>query len=171
MRASDGGAALLLPLYFALGVVNNVALLVVFVMRKRRLDLIRRFGWLYLLLAVPAAAGIVVAQREQAPVQYTIFLAIFLAFLAVEALYDWVLGIPFRENPDWRLLVPYVALYVSSAYGFVVMVWRESVPGGLLMLALAVAQFAANAATHARGPARSAAGSAAPRVGGPDADR
>jgi hypothetical protein len=161
----------LLPLYFALGVVNNVALLAVFVLRNRRLDLVRRFGWLYLLLAVPAVAGIVVAQREQAPVQYTIFLAIFLAFLAVEGLYDWVLKIPFHQNPDWRLLVPYVALYVSSANGFVVMVWRESVPGGLLMLALTLVQFAANAATHPRGPARSGDTSTAPRVGRPDANR
>jgi hypothetical protein len=42
----------LLPLFFALGVVNNVALLVVFILRKRRLDLIRRFGW-----AEPPAAA------------------------------------------------------------------------------------------------------------------
>ena len=147
---------MLLPLYFALGVANNVALLVVFLLRKQRLDLIRRFGWLYLLLALPAGVGIVLATREQAPVQYTIFLAIFLAFLAAEALYDWVLKIPFREHPDWRFLVPYVALYVSSAYGFVVMVWRESVPGGVFMLALTVAQLAANSATHPRGPQDSA---------------
>jgi hypothetical protein len=163
-----GGARLLLPLYFALAIANNVALFVVFVLRKRRMDLVRRFGWLYLLLAVPAAAGIVVAQREHAPLQYTIFLAIFLAFLAVEALYDWVLRIPFRERPDWRLLVPYVALYVSSCYGFVVMVWRESVPGGLLVLTLTLAQLAANAATHPRGPARPAADSTARGGGGPD---
>jgi hypothetical protein len=62
-----------------------------------------------------------VAQREQATVQYTIFLAIFLAFLGAEALDDWVLRTPFRENPDWRLLVPYVALYVSSVAGLGVM--------------------------------------------------
>ncbi len=135
------------------------------------MDLVRRFGWLYLLLAVPAAAGIVAAQREQAPLQYTIFLAIFLAFLAVEALYDWVLRLPFREHPDWRLLVPYVALYISSCYGFVVMVWRESAPGGLLMLTLTLAQLAANAATHPRGPARPAADSSTPRLGGPDASQ
>ncbi len=47
--------------------------------------------------------------------------------------------------------MPYVALYISSTYGFVVMVWKESVPGGLLMLALAVGQVLANALTHPRG--------------------
>ena len=112
---------------------------------------VQRFGWLYLLLAVPATCADVLVQQEGKSAQYTIFLAIFIAFLAIEALYDWVLKIPFREQPDWRLLVPYVALYTSSTYGFVVMVWKESVPGGLLMLALAVAQVLANALTHPRG--------------------
>ena len=139
------------PLFLALGVVNNVALIVIFVLRGHRLDLVQRFGWLYLLLAVPATCADVLVQQEGKSAQYTIFLAIFIAFLAIEALYDWVLKIPFREQPDWRLLVPYVALYTSSTYGFVVMVWKESVPGGLLMLALAVAQVLANALTHPRG--------------------
>ena len=47
-----------------------------------------------------------------------------LAFLAVEGLYDWVLKFPLRETKDWRLLVPYVALYIASSYGFVVMPWK-----------------------------------------------
>lgn len=139
------------PLFFALGVVNNLALIVIFALRGRRLDLIQRFGWLYLLLALPATYAIVLVQQEHKPAQYTIFLSIFLAFLALEGLYDWVLKIPFREHMDWRLLVPYVALYLSSSYGFVVMVWRESVPGGLLMMALTGVQILANALTHPRG--------------------
>jgi hypothetical protein len=52
---------------------------------------------------------------------------------------------------DWRMLVPCVALYVSSSYAFVVMVWKESVQGGLLMLVLTVGQIVANALTHPRG--------------------
>ncbi|GAA2156009.1 hypothetical protein FHX52_4133 [Humibacillus xanthopallidus] len=139
------------PLFFALGVVNNLALISIFILRDRRLDLIQRYGWLYLLLALPATYAIVLARQEQQPPQYTIFLILYLAFLAVEALYDWVLKIPFRESMDWRLLVPYVALYISSSYGFVVMVWKDSVPGGLLMLLLTVGQFIANAVTHRRG--------------------
>lgn len=139
------------PLFFSVGVVNGVALTVIFVLRERRLDLVRQFGHLYLLLAIPAAYGIVLVLQEEKPAQYAIFLSIFLAFLAIEALYDWVLKIPFREHMDWRMLVPYVALYVSSSYGFVVMVWKESVQGGLLMLVLTVVQIVANALTHPRG--------------------
>ena len=139
------------PFFFALGVVNSVALIATFVVRKRRLDLVRRFGWLYLLLALPAAYAIVLVEQEHKAPQYTVFLAIYPAFLAIEALYDWILRIPFREHMDWRLLVPYVALYLSSTYGFVVMVWKESVSGGILMLALFVVQILANVLTHPRG--------------------
>lgn len=139
------------PFFFALGVVNSVALIATFVVRKRRLDLVRRFGWLYLLLALPAAYAILLVEQEHKAPQYTVFLAIYLAFLAIEALYDWILRIPFREHMDWRLLVPYVALYLSSTYGFVVMVWKESVSGGILMLALFVVQILANVLTHPRG--------------------
>jgi hypothetical protein len=145
-----GGRVMLELVFFALGVVNNLALIVIFILRGRRLDLIQRYGWLYLLLAIPATYAIVLAHREQKPLQYTIFLSIYLAFLAIEALYDWVLKIPFRETMSWRLLVPYVALYISSSYGFVVMVWRESMPAGLFVLALTVGQLIANALTHRR---------------------
>ena len=141
---------MLVPVFVGLGVVNAVALLVVFVLRRRRLDLVERYGWLYLLLVVPALWAIVVARTEGEPWQYIVFLGLFVGFLAMEALYDWVLRIPFRERNDWRLLVPYVALYVSSSYGFVVMTWRESVPWGVLILVLILAQFVANAATHPR---------------------
>ena len=74
------------PLFFSVGVVNGVALTVIFVLRERRLDLVRQFGYLYLLLAIPAAYGIVLVLQEEKPAQYAIFLSIFLAFLAIEAL-------------------------------------------------------------------------------------
>lgn len=138
------------PLFFALGLVNNLALIAIFIVRGRRLDLIERYGWFYLLLSVPAAYGFVLAQQQDKTGRYTIFLGIYLAFLAFEALYDWILKIPFRESMNWRLLAPYVALYISSSYGFVVMVWKESVAGGVLMLVLTVVQFVANALTHRR---------------------
>ena len=137
-------------LFFVLGVVNNLALIAIFIVRGRRLDLIERYGWLYLLLSVPAAYAIVLAQQQDGKGQYTVFLTIFLTFLAFEALYDWILKIPFRESMNWRVLAPYVALYISSSYGFVVMVWKDSVAGGLLLLVLTVAQFVANALTHRR---------------------
>ncbi len=139
------------PLFTALGLANDLLLIAIFILRGNpsRMGAVRRVGMVYLLLALPAALGIYVVAREGKAAQYTVFLAIFLAFLALECLYDFVLRIPFRRN--WKLLVPYLALYYAMNYGFVVMVWQESLARGILMLVLFAVQIVANIATHPRG--------------------
>lgn len=135
--------------YFALGLVNNVVLIFIFLIRKSHPDLVQRIGWVYFLLAILAIYAIFLVQQEQKTPRYTIFLGIFLAFLAIEALYDWILKIPFRETMDWKLLTPYVALYMSMNYGFVVMTWKYySVSYGIILLALFIIQIIANIVTH-----------------------
>ena len=139
------------PLFFALGLANNVVLIFIFLLRKNHFALLQRIGWVYFLLAIPAIYAILIVQQEQKAPQYTVFLGIFLAFLAIEALYDWILKIPFREKMDLKLLVPYVALYISMNYGFMVMVWKYySLIGGIIMLGLFVIQIIANIITHPR---------------------
>jgi hypothetical protein len=139
------------PLFFALGLANNGFLIFIFLIRKKHFALLQRIGWAYLLLAIPAIYAIFLVQQEQKTSRYTVFLGIFLAFLAIEALYDWILKIPFRETMNWKQLVPYVALYISMNYGFVVMVWRYySLIGGIIMLGLFVVQIVANIVTHPR---------------------
>jgi hypothetical protein len=137
------------PFFFALGLVNSVVLIFIFLIRKNHLALLQRIGWVYFLLAIPAIYAIFLVQQEQKTPRYTVFLGIFLAFLAIEALYDWILKIPFREKMDWKQLVPYVALYISSNYGFVVMTWRYySLVGGIILLGLFAIQITANIVTH-----------------------
>ena len=136
--------------FFVLGLVNNVSLILIFLIRKNHLALLQRIGLVYFLLAIPAVYGIILVQQEQKTLQYGIFLGIFLAFLGIEALYDWILKIPFREKMDWKQLTPYVALYISMNYGFVVMVWKDSLIEGLLMLGLFVFQIIANILSHPR---------------------
>jgi hypothetical protein len=137
------------PFYFVLGFVNSAFLIFIFLIRENHLDLLQRFGWVYFLLAIPAIYAIFLVQKEHKTPRYTIFLGIFLAFLAIEALYDWILKIPFRETMDWRLLVPYVALYISMNYGFVMMTWKYySVRRGTILLVLFVIQIIANIVTH-----------------------
>ncbi|MBC7187610.1 MAG: hypothetical protein H5U38_11295 [Calditrichaeota bacterium] len=132
--------------FFVLGVANNVMLIAVFVLRVRHMALLERFGWAYLLLALPAAYALLLTRSHPQGVQYAVFLSIFLAFLALEGLFDFVLRLPFREQ--WRLLAPYLMLYFAMNYGFVVMSWKASPKQGLVMLALFVLQIAANIATH-----------------------
>ncbi len=137
------------PFYFALGLVNSGFLIFIFLIRKSHLDLVQRIGWVYFLLAIPAIYAIILVQQEHKTQRYTIFLGIFLAFLAIEALYDWILKIPFRETMDWKQLAPYLALYFSMNYGFVVMTWKYySVPYGIVLLVLFVIQIIVNIATH-----------------------
>jgi len=139
------------PLFFALGLANNVILIFIFLIRKKHFTLLRKIGWVYFLLAIPAIYSIFLVQQEQKDQRYTIFLGIFLAFLLIEALYDWILNIPFREEMDWKILTPYVALYISMNYGFVVMAWKYySVIYGMIMLVLFVIQIVANIISHPR---------------------
>jgi hypothetical protein len=139
------------PFFFVLGLVNNLYLIFIFLIRKNHAALLCKIGWGYLLLAIPAAYAIILVQQEQKSVRYTIFLFIFLSFLAIEALYDWILKLPFREKMDWKQLVPYIALYLSMNYGFVVMVWKfDSVTRGVFMLGFLIIQILANILSHPR---------------------
>jgi hypothetical protein len=138
--------------FFILGLVNSVSLILLFLVRKNRLDLVNRFGWIYLLLAVPAAYGIFLVHQEQEneTIRYSIFLGIFLAFLLIEWLYDYKLKVNFRENwrKNWKRIVPYLALYYAMSYGFVVMPWKTSLVWGLIMLGLFIVQIVANLKSH-----------------------
>lgn len=137
------------PFYFVLGLANNAILIFIFLIREDHLDLLQRIGWVYFLLAIPAIYAIYLVQKEQKTQRYTIFLGIFLAFLAIEFLYDWILNIPFRETMDWKLLVPYLALYFSMNYGFVVMTWKfYSLPYGIILTVLFAIQVIANIVSH-----------------------
>jgi hypothetical protein len=136
------------PFFFILGLVNSILLIFIFIIRKKRLNLLHRFGWTYLLLTIPAAYGIFLVFQEQKAVQYGIFLGIFLAYLALEGVYDFALKVPFREKRNWKLLVPYLGLYYAMNYGFVVMPWKTSIMWGIITLCLFIIQIIANLRTH-----------------------
>jgi putative effector of murein hydrolase LrgA (UPF0299 family) len=139
--------------FFILGLVNSVFLIFIFLIRKNSLALLWRIGWAYLLLAIPAAYGIVLVAQEQKTARYSIFLGIFLAFLLIEWLYDYVLKINFRENwrKNWKWVVPYLGLYYAMNYGFVVMPWKTNLAWGIIMLCLFIIQIIANLRTHLPG--------------------
>jgi hypothetical protein len=136
--------------FFILGIVNSAFLILIFLIRKNRLNLLQRIGWMYLLLAIPAVYGIFLVFQEQKAVQYSIFLGIFLAFIATEWLFDYVLKINFRENwkQNWKWMLPYLALYYAMNYGFVVMPWKIHLPWGLVMLGLFIIQIITNLRSH-----------------------
>jgi hypothetical protein len=136
--------------FFIFGLINSVFLIVIFLIRQRRLSLVRRIGSIYLLLAIPAVYGIILVVQERKTVRYSIFLGIFLVFLLLEWLLDYVFKINFRENwkGNWKWVVPYLGLYYAMNYGFVVMPWKTSLVWGLIMLGLFIVQIIANLKSH-----------------------
>jgi len=136
--------------FFVLGIANSALLIFIFLIRKNRFALLQRIGWVYLLLAIPAVYGIFLVFQEQKAVQYSIFLGIFLAFLALEWLFDYALKVNFRENlrQNWKWALPYLALYYAMNYGFVVMPWKTSLPWGIVMLGLFIIQIITNLRSH-----------------------
>jgi hypothetical protein len=136
--------------FFVLGLVNSVFLIFIFLIRKNRFVILQKIGWVYLLLAIPAAYGIILVAQEQKTIRYSIFLGIFLAFILLEWLLDHVFKINFRENwkRNWKWLVPYLGLYYAMNYGFVVMPWKTSLVWGLVMLCLFIIQIIANLRSH-----------------------
>jgi len=136
--------------FFVLGIVNSTLLIFIFLIRKNRFALLQRIGWVYLLLAIPAVYGIILVFQEQKAVQYSIFLGIFLAYLALEWLLDYVLKINFREKwkQNWKWLLPYLGLYYAINYGFVVMPWKTHLSWGFVMLGLFIIQIITNIRSH-----------------------
>jgi hypothetical protein len=132
--------------YFLLGLANSLILILVFLLRADHLALLKSYGWIYLLLGIPALYLIFLVRSEQQAGQYRIFLILFLAFLALEGWLDFVAKVNFRA--DWRILTPYLFLYYAMNYGFMVMVWKVSRSRGGLLLALFAAQLVANFITH-----------------------
>jgi hypothetical protein len=132
--------------FFLLGLANSIASIIIFLIRKDHLELLESYGWIYLFLAIPAIYILFIVQRDQNALRYNIFLGIFLAFLALEGLLEFILKIPFREN--WLYLIPYLFLYFAMNYGFIVMVWKKSAPKGILLLVLFVVQIISNMISH-----------------------
>ena len=132
--------------YFLLGLVNSIILIFIFLLRAKSIEYLQLYGWVYCLLAVPALYLFFDVGSDQNAVQYRVFLGIFLAFLALECILEFILKVPFRDN--WKLLTPYLVLYYAMNYGFIVMVWNDSRSQGLIMLALFVVQIISNLVTH-----------------------
>lgn len=133
--------------YFLLGVINNVFLIIIFLLVKvSETTKVKRVGLAYLFLAIPTIYGIWLAQQLQKPIAYSLFLLVFLAFLLLEGVYEFVLKVSFRKSI--KLLIPYLMFYWSMNYGFIVMAWKNSRMQGSIVLGLFIIQLIANLATH-----------------------
>ncbi len=134
-------------LYFIMGISNSLLLILIFLVRKTgKIDTVKRIGYFYLILFIPASYALYLSISQQKGIQYIIFLVIFLIFLILEIIYDFILKLNFRKN--WVLLTPYLAFYYAMNYGFFAMVWKESKIRGTVILILVIIQIAVNIWSH-----------------------
>ena len=142
-------------IFFIIGILNSLSLVTIFLIRKDRMDILKKYGKLYFLLVLPAAVDIFLVFYEDVDIRYFVFLVIYLVFLLIEWLYDYVIKTDFRENwlKNWKWAVPYLGLYYAMNYGFVVMPWKSHVPWGILMLVLCIVQLYTNIRSHPKATA------------------
>lgn len=134
-------------LFFVLGALNNLFLIIIFVIRKKgNIQFVKRLGMGYILLILPAICLIIIGIQKGKEAQYTIFLSIFIMYLILETIYDYILKISFRNN--WRLLIPYLSLYYSMNYGFMAMTLKNNKYAGIVMVMLFVVQIVTNIISH-----------------------
>ena len=103
-----------------------------------------------MLLAIPAIILLIISASEPSAIQYTIFLIIFITFLIYEWILDFWLKKDFRENMKDNLLwvIPYLMLYYSMNYGFIIMPWKSNISWGIIITFLFLVQFTLNIISH-----------------------
>lgn len=139
-------------LYVILAFLNNFLLIMVFIIRRsQNWERVKKIGYVYLSLSVPAIFSLIQAYIENKSSDFVIFISIFLIFLFLELLFDHILKIDFRSKNKWYLLVPYLLFYYAMNYGFVVMVWLINPYLGITMLGLFLIQIFVNVISHKKG--------------------
>lgn len=135
--------------FFILGIINNLILILIFLgVKYSKKSVVKSAGYVFLLLTIPSIYGIFLSIQQNKQYQYSVFLGIFLLFIILEGIYDFILKVPFRKN--WKLLVPFLILYWSMNYGFIVMSWQNSSLQGGIILGLFVLQLSANLLSHTK---------------------
>ncbi|QEE14808.1 hypothetical protein DSAG12_00625 [Promethearchaeum syntrophicum] len=134
------------------GLLHNLLLILIFFLRfkgfEKNKDIIQKIGYFYLGLTPFAIIVWILSVLNERPSSNGIFCAIFLLYIGLEAIFDFILKIEFRNI--WYLLVPYLILYYAVNYGIVMMIWAESQPWGIVLLVLWIIQLIANTISHRR---------------------
>lgn len=85
--------------------------------KKKKEKLIKYFGCLTILLAIPLAIVFINYLLIGKELWIIIFMAIIFGYLLAELLLDFVFKIDFRA--DWKKHVPYIVLFYIVSFGFI----------------------------------------------------
>lgn len=137
-------------LAFFLGLVHNLLLIGIFNSRRvNNSKLIEKFGSAYLVsVALLTITAGILSIIENKPLFYLVYLLVVLVYLGFEFVLDWVLKINFRSKSKLHLLIPYLIFYFFVNYALVILVWKENLTLGIILLTLYIIQLIFNALSH-----------------------
>ncbi len=106
--------------------------------RTGSMELNHRLGYVIIALAVPAAVALVGFVRARADWRQWIGPAVYLAFVALELVIDYLSPIEFRSPARPEILVPYLALFFGAILLMGVPMFRVNRPLWLVTVATTV---------------------------------
>ncbi len=110
-------------LILVVAITSNVLTILVFASRPRHPARAKAFGLGFIALAVPAAVIIVTFVEEGRPWGYFIPPALFITFVILVLLLDYILRIEFRSPPRYNIMGPFLLLYYIAQMGMWGLTW------------------------------------------------
>lgn len=92
----------------------QIALILVFAVRKSNFELIQQYGWIFYALSIPAVIVSIIILRGGKPFSFWLAGFAFLLWAILGFVVEYVLGIQWRNPVFWPVLIPYVLLYLST---------------------------------------------------------
>jgi hypothetical protein len=126
----------------------EIALTVHFGVRKWRLDIAVRYGWIFYALGVPAAVASAFLLFGGKPWTLWAGGVLFLAWAAFGFAVEYVVGVQWRAPIRWSVFIPYVVLYLATTMFYwwpLALVWK---PLWYVFAALFLISTALNAISH-----------------------
>jgi hypothetical protein len=114
-------------LYIGWSFIFQVALILVFSVRKIDLGLIYRYGWIFYALSIPAVIVSITLLRGGKTTSFWLAGFVFLVWAIFGFIVEYVLGISWRNPVSWPILIPYVILYLTTVMFYwwpVGLLWR-----------------------------------------------
>jgi len=120
-----------------------------FAVRRRRLDLVMRYGWIVYALSLPAAGVSLVLLNAGRESSLWLGSFLFLVWAIFGYVVEFTLHITdWRSSVRWEILVPYVILYLATCMLYWWPLWPLCRPLWYVTTALYVTQTVLNVRSH-----------------------
>lgn len=92
----------------------QIVLIILFAVRRRRLDLVLRYGWLVYALSIPAVGVSILLLRGGKSWSLWLGGFLYLIWAIFGFSVEYVKGIQWRSPARWSIFAPYVLLYLAT---------------------------------------------------------